>query len=62
MKLFLNDIVRSTHLNPSRRRLVALQSPQERGQAEQVLKPFGLSPEYVAHCKVNMRFTLTFAS
>ena len=39
-----------------------LQNPQERVQAEQALKPFGLSPEYVAHCKVNITSMLTFAT
>lgn len=30
----------------------ALQTPQERTQAEQALRPFGQSTEYVPHCKV----------
>ena len=29
-----------------------VQNPQERAQAEQMLKVFGLSTEYVPHCKV----------
>ena len=29
-----------------------LQNPQERSQAEQALKVFGLSPDYITHCKV----------
>ncbi len=33
---------------------VALQSPQERSQAEQVLRPFGQSTEYLPHCKVRV--------
>jgi len=28
------------------------QNPQERSQAEQALKVFGLSPDYITHCKV----------
>jgi hypothetical protein len=30
-----------------------MQSPQEQLQAEQALRPFGLSTEYVPHCKVS---------
>lgn len=30
----------------------SVQDPQERAQAEQALKVFGMSTEYVAHCKV----------
>lgn len=33
-------------------RWLALQNPGERAQAEQALKVFGLSTEYVSHCKV----------
>ena len=33
-----------------------LQNPQERNQAEQALKVFGLSPDYITHCKVGIFF------
>ena len=32
--------------------LVCLQDPVERGQAEQMLRVFGQSTDYVSHCKV----------
>ena len=30
---------------------ISLQDPQERSQAEQVLRVFGQSTEYIAYCK-----------
>lgn len=36
----------------SRLFVALLQTPQERTQAEQALRPFGQSTEYVSHCKV----------
>ena len=35
--------------------LVRLQDPLERGQAEQMLRVFGQSTDYVSHCKVRRR-------
>jgi hypothetical protein len=34
---------------------LGLQDPQERSQAEQVLRVFGQSTEYIAYCKVRHR-------
>lgn len=42
-----------------------LQNPQERSQAEQALKVFGLSPDYITHCKVGVfscLITVTFSN
>lgn len=45
--------------------LCTFQIPDERSQAEQALKIFGMSPDYVSHCKVNhmqsMRATLVLS-
>ena len=44
-----HHIVARSKSNPLH--LFSPQNPVERSQAEQVLKVFGLSPEYVSHCK-----------